>query len=59
MQRQWVDDYYHGLKYTYMAVLSLVATDLTVVHSIGFGSVAFSFSSLIGRFHPFTGHEGP
>jgi hypothetical protein len=46
MQRQWVDDYYRGLKY--MAILSLVATNLTVAHSIGFGSVAFSFSSLIG-----------
>jgi hypothetical protein len=41
-----VDDYYHGLNYT--AFLSLVATNLTVVQSIGFGSVAFSFSSLIG-----------
>ena len=28
----------------YTAVLLLVATDLTVVYSIGFGSVAFSFS---------------
>jgi hypothetical protein len=46
MQKQWVDDYYHGLMY--MAVLSLVATNVTVVHSIGFGSVAFSFSSLVG-----------
>jgi hypothetical protein len=46
MQRQWVNHYYHGLKY--MAVLSLVATNLTVAHSIGFGGVAFSLSSLIG-----------
>ena len=45
-QRQWVDGYYHGLKH--VAVLLLVATNLTVVHSIVFGSVAFSFRSLIG-----------
>ena len=42
MQRQWVVDYCHGLKY--MAVLSLVATNLTVVRSTGFRSVAFSFN---------------